>query len=178
VVAETDYAATFKHLTKYQQQLETRLDKGEHWSNLRNCAYLAELDKPKIIWGELSDKAKFTFDDEGHYLNNTIFFLTGKNLKYLLSILNSKVAKWYFEKISTSSGMGTNRWLKYKVEQLPIRPLSENLQTPFIEKVNQILTLKKADSKADTSELEVQIDRMVYELYELTEEEILIVEGK
>ena len=48
----------------------------------------------------------------------------------------------------------------------------------IIEKVNQILALKKEDSKADTSELEAEIDRMVYELYELTEEEILIVEGK
>ena len=53
-----------------------------------------------------------------------------------------------------------------------------NNQAPVIEKVNQILNLKKEDSKADTSELEAEIDRMVYELYELTEEEILIVEGK
>jgi hypothetical protein len=75
--------------------------------------------------------------------------MTGKDLKYILGILNSKLAKWYFEKISTSSGMGINRWLKYKVEQLPIRPLSETYQAPFIEKVNQILALKKAASQAE-----------------------------
>ena len=64
------------------------------------------------------------------------------------------------------------------VRELPIKQISLENQTPFIEKVYQILTLKKADSNADTSELEAQIDRMVYDLYELTEEEILIVEGK
>lgn len=177
VIAEIDFPAVFQHLSKYQPQLEKRLDKGEHWSNLRNCAYLEEFDKPKIIWGELSDKAKFTLDEDGYFLNNTVFFMTGKDLKYILAILNSKLAKWYFEKISTSSGMGTNRWLKYKVEQLPIKPLSETSQAPFIEKVNQILALKKQDSQADTSELEAQIDQLVYQLYELTEEEIQIIEG-
>ena len=58
---------------------------------------------------------------------------------------------------------------------MPIK-LTEN-QSPFIEKVNQILALKKADPKADTSDLEAEIDRMVYRLYDLTAEEILIVEG-
>ena len=43
---------------------------------------------------------------------------------------------------------------------------------------NQILTLKQADSQTDTSVLEAEIDAMVYELYELTAAEILIVEGK
>jgi adenine-specific DNA-methyltransferase len=181
------YPAVEKYLLRYFEQLRPRNNNeptgrksgSYQWYEIQdNIAYFQDFEKEKIIWGELSNDAKFTFDDEGYFLNNTIFFMTGKNLKFLLSILNSKLAKWYFEKISTSSGMGTNRWLKYKVEQLPIRPLSENLQIPFISIINQILALKKEDSKADTSELEAEIDRMVYELYELTEEEILIVEGK
>ena len=181
------YPTVEKHLFSYFEQLRPRNNNeltgrksgSYQWYEIQdNVAYFQDFEKEKIIWGELSNDAKFTFDDEGYFLNNTTFFMTGKNLKFLLSILNSKLAKWYFEKISTSSGMGTNRWLKYKVEQLPIRPLSENLQVLLIEKVNQILTLKKEDPKADTSELEAEIDRMVYDLYELTEEEILIVEGK
>ena len=104
--------------------------------------------------------------------------MTGEGLKYILPILNSKLSEWYFAQISTTTGMGTNRWKKYKIEQMPIKPISETEQAPFIEIVNQILALKKEDPKADTSELEAEIDRMVYKLYELTEEEILIVEGK
>ena len=61
-------------------------------------------------------------------------------------------------------------------KKLPIK-LTKN-EALFIKRVSQILALKKVDSKSDSSELEAEIDLMVYELYELTEEEILIVEGK
>ena len=181
------YPTIEKYLFRYFEQLRPRNNNeptgrksgSYQWYEIQdNVAYFQDFAKEKIIWGELSNDAKFTFDDEGYFLNNTTFFIIGKNLKFLLAILNSKLAKWYFEKISTSSGMGTNRWLKYKVEQLPIKPISESQQLPFIEKVNQILTLKQSDSQTDTSVLEAEIDRMVYELYELTAAEILIVEGK
>jgi hypothetical protein len=74
--------------------------------------------------------------------------------------------------------MGTNRWLKYKIEQLPIKIIPEKQQRPFIIVVDQILATKKQDSNADTRALEKEIDKLVYELYGLTEEEIAIVEGQ
>jgi very-short-patch-repair endonuclease/type II restriction/modification system DNA methylase subunit YeeA len=157
--------------------LYARDDQGDFWWELRPCVYYDEFEKPKIVWGELSDSQKFAYDDSGMYANNTIFFITGNNLKYLLSILNSKVAKWYFNEISTSSGMGTNRWLKYKIELLPIfQPSMEQMDS--IEKIaDKIISLKKQNSSADTTDLENQIDQLVYKLYDLTEEEIKIVEG-
>ena len=181
------YPSTKKHLNQYYEQLKPRNNNeltgrkaGSYkWFEIQdNVAYFKDFEKEKIIWGEISDKAKFSFDDLGYYAEATLFVMTGEHLKYILPILNSKLSEWYFAQISTTTGMGTNRWKKYKIERLPIKPISETNQAPFIEKVNQILALKKADSKADTSELEAQIDRMVYDLYELTEEEILIVEGK
>jgi hypothetical protein len=153
-----------------------RDDKGDYWWELRPCVYYEEFEKEKIVWGELSDQQKFAYDSEGLYANNTIFFITGKNLKYLLSILNSKVAKWYFNEISTSSGMGTNRWLKYKIEQLPIKDITEKQQTSFVNLVDQILAAKKQDPNTDTGALENKIDKLVYQLYGLTEEEKQIVE--
>ena len=72
--------------------------------------------------------------------------------------------------------MGTNRWLKYKVEQLPIKIISENDQQPFILLVNKILEARQQGH--ETTGYEQEIDEMVYKLYELTEEEIKIVEGK
>ncbi len=93
-----------------------------------------------------------------------------------MSILNSKVAKWYFNEISTSSGMCTNRWLKYKIELLPIvQPSFEQME--IIENIaNSIISLKRENSSADTTDLENQIDQLVYQLYDLTEEEINIIE--
>jgi len=90
-----------------------------------------------------------------------------------LSILNSSLSQWYFEHISTTTGMGTNRWKKFKLELLPIAEC-ENKQ-PFITLADQIITLKKQNK--DTSELEAQVDQMIYELYGLSEEEVALVEG-
>jgi adenine-specific DNA-methyltransferase len=179
------YPSIYSHLKEIGDSIKgkgkglyARDDQGDYWWELRPCVYYDEFEKPKIVWGELSDSQKFAYDDSGMYANNTIFFITGDNLKYLLSILNSKVAKWYFNEISTSSGMGTNRWLKYKIELLPIvQPSFEQMEV--IDNIaNKIISLKKQNSSADTSDLENQIDQLVYQLYGLTEEEINIIEGE
>ena len=61
------------------------------------------------------------------------------------------------------------------MEKIPISGISEEKRAPFITLVDQILDLKK--SGGDTTVLERQIDKMVYELYELTPEEIALVSG-
>ncbi len=161
-------------MKQWALKLEIRPSKGEHWTNVP--ATFSELyDKPKIIWGELSDQAKFTYDDSGIYVEATVFLMTGENLKFILSILNSTLAQWYFEQISTTSGMGTNRWKKYKIEQFPIKQIPESEQQPFIKLVDKILADKKAGN--DTSALEREIDVLVYGLYGLSEDEIRIIEG-
>ena len=103
--------------------------------------------------------------------------MTGKNLKYILAILNSKVSEWYFAQISTTTGMGTNRWKKYKIEQFPIKEISETDQKPFINLVEKILSLKKENPKADTQVFEDEIDELVFELYGLSAEERAVVLG-
>jgi type II restriction/modification system DNA methylase subunit YeeA len=103
--------------------------------------------------------------------------MTGKNLKYLLAILNSNVSDWYFKQIGTTTGMGTNRWKKYKIELLPIKKVTKTEQKQIEKLVDKIITAKKKDPQTDTTKLESQIDQLVYKLYNLTEEEIKIVEN-
>jgi hypothetical protein len=67
---------------------------------------------------------------------------------------------------------------KTQIVEIPIPNISPIEQAPIIAKVEQILSAKKADPSADTTQLEAEIDIMVYELYDLTPEEIAIVEGK
>lgn len=106
---------------------------------------------------------------------NTVFFITGDNLYSILGILNSKLILWYFRTcLGTTSGVGTNRWLKYTVEQLPIYKGETNAISEISKKITEI---KRLNSQADTSAEEREIDRLVYQLYGLTEEEITIVEG-
>jgi hypothetical protein len=177
IETETEYPTIFEHLKSFSPKVESRYDKGDHWSNLRNCAYLEDFEKDKIVWGEISDKPKFAFDDEKYFAEATTFLMTGEKLKFLLAILNSKVSEWYFNLIGTTTGMGTNRWKKYKIELLPIKIPSQDQEKEIEVLVNQILAIKKQNPTADTTDLENQIDQLVYQLYELTEEEIKIIEN-
>ncbi len=179
-----DYPAVYRHLTHFKVELTKRTDKGEHWTNLRDCAYLDEFEKEKIVWGELSDKPKFAYDDNGFCAEATLFIMTGESLKYLLAILNSRVSEWYFNKISTSSGMGTNRWKKYKIEQLPIKRASTEEQESIVHLVDKILALSKDDDyferpakQAKVHDYGKQIDQLVYKLYDLAPEDVKIVEN-
>ncbi len=173
-----NYVSLYLHFKTFLPKIESRYDKGDHWTNLRNCAYLEDFKKPKIVWGEISDKPKFAFDDKGFYAEATTFLMTGEKLKFLLAILNSKVSEWYFNLIGTTTGMGTNRWKKYKIELLPIKVPNEDEEIEIVNIVDKILSLKSLDPIADTTSLEAEIDRMVYDLYGLTEEERKIVEGE
>ena len=107
----------------------------------------------------------------------TTFLMTGEKLKFLLAILNSKVSEWYFNLIGTTTGMGTNRWKKYKIELLPIKVPTESQEQTIEILVNEILSIKKRNASADTTSLENQINQLVYQLYDLTEEEIEIIEN-
>jgi len=141
-----------------------------------SISYWKEFEKPKIIWGEISDKPKFAFDDANYYAEATTFLLTGGNLKYILAILNSKVSEWYFHTIGTTTGMGTNRWKKYKIESLPIKSATKEQENEIENIAHRIIEIKKNDPEADVTMLEDRIDKLVYQLYGLTEEEIKIVE--
>jgi adenine-specific DNA-methyltransferase len=102
-------------------------------------------------------------------------FLIKSNSRYLLAILNSKLIAFLMNIWSISRRGG---YLEYKVqyiEKIPIKNISEKEQKPFIELVEKILEGRKNDN--DTTDLENQIDQLVYQLYDLTEEEIKIVEG-
>ncbi|SDL28220.1 Type II restriction/modification system, DNA methylase subunit YeeA [Salinimicrobium catena] len=142
-----------------------------------SISYWKDFNKPKIIWGEISDRPKFAFDDSGYYAEATTFLMTGEKLKFLLAILNSKVSEWYFNLIGTTTGMGTNRWKKYKIELLPVKVPTVEQENKIESLVDQILESKKENSAADTFSLEAEIDKLVYELYDLTEVEIDIIEN-
>lgn len=171
ILVEKDYLEIYKHLLKYKNSLEVRQNKGDHWTNLRNCGYFLEFEQPKILWGELSDKPKFVYDNKGMYADATLFSMTGKNLLELVAILNSKVALWFFNSITTTSGMGTNRWKKYKIEQLPIPKNHENEILRILVEIVQFVRSTKININDMVKNehiavlFEEVIDGCVFELY-------------
>ncbi|MCP4109271.1 MAG: class I SAM-dependent DNA methyltransferase [Desulfobacteraceae bacterium] len=172
-----EYPIIKKHLDNYWNKLKKRQDRGVTPYNLRNCAYIKEFEKEKIIWLEMSPFPNFTYDSENLYILNTAYILTGltcDTLKYMLAVLNSSVLDTYFSFIATDVRGKTRRYIKQYVEKLPIPKISLKAQQPFINLVDIILE-KKEQGKSIITE-EKQIDLMVYKLYDLTHEEVKIIE--
>jgi len=174
------FPAVYNHLLQNKERLSKR-NQAEtgiryEWYCLQRWAasYWNDFQKPKIIWGEISDSSKFCFDDQGYFMEATGFIMTGEKLIYLCCLLNSKLSEWYFHLIGTTTGMGTNRWKKYKIQRLPVLypdgPIEENFKMLF----NSIQS--KKESNQDSSQEELKIDLMVYKLYELTYDEVLIID--
>ena len=188
------YPAIFEHLLQHEEKLR---DRGQcrysrssnsnnnkeylgqhHWLELDNNpkdTYLDQFSKEKLIWMDLTQQGRFALDDGSMFCMDTTFFMTGKSVKYLCAILNSTLATWFMQSTALTSGMGVARWKRFTVERIPVPKLSKAKQHPFVRLVDRILEAKTADPDADTSELEEQIDWLVYELYGLSDEETAAV---
>ncbi|AYN68827.1 hypothetical protein D1013_16285 [Euzebyella marina] len=187
---ERDYPIIYDHLLKYKdkdsplavqkpdgtyQTLIDRTDQGDHWTNLRNCAYIMQLEDEKLVWLAITDRPAFAYDNKSTYVSNPSYFMSGKHLKYLLGCLNSRVIQWYMDKITSSTGQGTNQWNKMYIELLPI-PLPNNLSLETkVETLSEYLTFINSSEVSEVFEniseesitelLENVLDMMVYELY-------------
>ena len=157
-----------------------RTDKGLTAFNLRDCAYLEKFEFPKLIWKQTSIVKTFTLDKDGYFLDVSGQMLTtdrdGKYLLYILSILNSMLSEFFLKSISSKFGESGTRWIPAFIEQIPIPKISHEKQLPFVNLVTEILEAKAKGEQ--TEALERQIDLMVYKLYELTVEDIAVVEGR
>ena len=163
-----DYPAIKAHLDQFWDKIKTRADQGDTPYNLRNCAYLDDFSQPKIVWIELTDESKFALSTDGLIPLNTVFFMVGKHIKYLLAVINSSLIHWYFQHtLGSTSGVGTNRWLKYTVECIPVPLIQDDAEWESL--VDDIQEYKR-DSK-DSAYLENIIDNRVFDLYGLSEEE-------
>jgi hypothetical protein len=175
-----EYPAIYEYLDSFGDGFKKRGAKGNHWTNLRACSFFGDFKEPKLIWLELTDTNKFAICvDEIYLLNSAYFLLPPKdvNIKYLNGLLNSKVIKYYLKLIANTSGVGTTRWINIYVKDFPIAR-DETIESKIEEIVTKILSLKKQTLSADITVLETQIDQLVYRLYDLTEEELKIIEGE
>ena len=95
----------------------------------------------------------------------------------ILALINSKVLNWYYVNKFTNGSKLTVNISKTFLEQLPIPSISDEQKQPIVQLVNKVLTIKKIDLKSDTVALEKKINKLIFELYGLTENEITIIEG-
>ncbi|WP_120805076.1 class I SAM-dependent DNA methyltransferase [Helicobacter pylori] len=176
------YPAIKTHLDAHYDTIATRCDQGDTPYHLRNCAYLEDFEKEKIVYGEIVQEPRFYLDNGGYfYAEATSFILTGEHLHYLLGMLHSKLITFAFKTFYAGGGLGESgyRYKKAFIELLPIpkiTPKNQELARKITDCVKKILQTKEKDPNANTQEIEKEIDALVYQLYNLTDEEIKIIE--
>ena len=106
----------------YYPQLEKRADRGNTPYNLRNCAYIEDFSKQKIVYSDISERLNFQIIEKEMYFNNTIYFITSEteNLDYLLRFLNSNLIDWYYKTLSVQLGEKAVRMFTIYVLNIPI----------------------------------------------------------
>ncbi|EFB1934957.1 Eco57I restriction-modification methylase domain-containing protein [Campylobacter jejuni] len=182
------YPALKQYLSQFLPRIEQSGEKGcrkktsNKWFETQDSiAYYEEFEKEKIVWAEMTKEACFVYDNSNFFTNQTCYFFTHCDYKYLLAILNSRLIVYYMQYISSHLGQGAFRWIRQYIEKLPIPKINsknEKLADELINLVDEILKAKEQDKNANTQELENKINSLVYKLYNLTEEEIKIIEGK
>jgi hypothetical protein len=182
-------------LKQFQPQLQKRWDKGNFWWELRACDYYDKFEKPKIIYPDIATTCRFAIDRESYFSSNTTYFIPSDDL-YLLGILNSSLGQFYFSDVCAGLEGGGSTYLRFfgqYLEGFPVRTINisdssdKSRHDQMVKLVQQILSLHKQLAVAKTPDektrlqrqidaTDQQIDHLVYELYGLTDKDILIIE--
>ncbi|BDQ02294.1 N-6 DNA methylase [Ignavibacterium sp.] len=158
-----------------------RKQTGNKWFETQDqIAYYPEFEKEKVVWQRITQEPTFCIVEPNVFILDSMAFFTGNNLKYIMGILNSKLIYEYVLMIVHQYGFTGFRLSNQYVEVMPLPPITPN--NHFIIQqietlVDKIITAKKQNPQSDTSAWEKEIDNLVYQLYELTPEEIEIIEG-
>ncbi|WP_231259830.1 class I SAM-dependent DNA methyltransferase [Helicobacter pylori] len=176
------YPATKAHLDSHYDTIATRSDQGDTPYHLRNCAYLEDFEKEKIVYPCIMAKEPcFVYEEKGFYAPAPANIITGDKIeiKYITALLNSKCIYFAMRKFYMGGGiegeLKTNNLEKIPIPQ--ITPENQKLADKITDCAKAILEAKEKDPKANTQKLEKEIDALVYQLYHLTDKEIKIIEN-
>ena len=154
-----EYPAVKAHLDQYWDKISIRADKGDTPYNLRNCTYMDDFNKPKLVYPETTQGAFFAYDEKGFYIDKTCFMITGKDektLDYLQKTLSSRLFEFAYKNIFSSIELGLNgfQYNKHALIKLPI--IEEIIELP--------------DNEED-------VNNAIYQIYNISEEEINLVKS-
>ena len=169
-----DYPTIKAHLDQYWDQISTRADKGDTPYNLRNCAYMDDFNKQKIIYPEITKFINFFYDKEGYFLcNNKCFILTGSHLAFLTAFFNSKLFRACFRDNFPELLGGTRELRKIFIEEIPILTVNDEINNQF----DDLISLLDHSNPHQIKEIFSKCDSLIFDLYTLTEEEIKVIES-
>lgn len=157
-----EYPALKAHLDLYWDKISSRSDKGDTPYNLRNCAYLDDLSKPKIVWGNLNQRASYAMAGADLFINAPGTMIVPAS-NYLLGVLNSKLADFYIRTLGVARNGGYFEYKPMFISQLPV------------DKANASAFEDEFKSLIETHN-ESTIDSLVYDIFKLSDEERIFIE--
>ena len=170
-----DYPAVKTHLDQYWDRISTRADKGDTPYNLRNCAYLEDFSKPKVVYMEIqTDNPEegypfpcYSYDDNRCIVLNTAYIMSSETTdpRYVLGILNSRLGKFLVKLYVTQLQERQFRMLSQYVMNFPIAHPTKEQENEMIHLVQDVLVHQSLAS-------EKRIDNLAFQIYGLTEIEI------
>ena len=164
-----DYPAIKTHLDKYYPSLEKRQDKGDTPYNLRNCAYIEDFFKHKIIYPNMTKFLPFVYDSMGFFTNQKCFIVIGKEVAFLTAFFNSSLFKYCYRDSFPELQGGTRELSKIFFDKISVIKVENETNTLFETKITEIQALHQKNIDTKTQELE--LDNLIFNLYHLTEEE-------
>ena len=171
-----EYPAIKEHLDNYYDKLVKRDDQGDTPYNLRCCAYMDDFSKQKLVWAETikiyfygrRNYPRFCAVDENFYLDKTTFFMPLENNLYFLGILNSKLSEYLLDNgYCNLLGPGSRGLQKNLIEQFPM--IQRNRNSKIIQQIE--LLLQKVWQTEIDNDTQIEIDELVFELYNITQTE-------
>ena len=154
-----DYPAVKAHLDQFWDIISVRSDRGDTPYNLRNCAYLEDFDKPKIIWKRIGSILRFSYDNKGCLGLDSTCFATGQHIEYLCCVLNSLMGH-YLLKDSPKTGTGD-----LLVSVQAIEPACIPYNSQYDERLSSLLKVQITNS---SNEIEQEINDIIYTIYNLS----------
>ena len=158
-----DYPAVKAHLDQYWDKISKRADKGDTPYNLRNCAYLEDFDKPKIMWKRIGSILRFCYNENGAFGLDSTCFATGRDTEFICCLLNSPMGH-YLLKDSPKTGTGDLLVSVQAIEPIRVPHISESVSLKFKSLLTNIC------SKIDEDQ-EKEITKEIFSLYKLNSEE-------
>ena len=157
-----DYPAIKQHLDNFWVKISKRDDKGITPYNLRNCAYMDDFNKPKVMWKIIGCNINFCFDEHKYICNNAVDIMTGKR-EYLIQfvgLLNSKLFDWYLKLTTEAEVQGGGI-------QLYVTTLEKTLlKLDFPKTLTDIIYKRTINAVSDND-----VDNAVFDAYKLSETE-------
>jgi hypothetical protein len=187
--ALTDYPAILKHLERYESKLRKRgqckssrsgKPGGQHhWLELDNNPkkeYLNLHEQDKLIYPELASEPRFAFDDSGSFVDCTVYLVPFAS-PWLAAIMNSSVTTRFIRLISAVNRGGYLRFKKQYMQQIPV-PIASDADKRKLSELGELCQeAAKVGDNARLKTLEAEIDQIVYRLFDLTPEEIALIEN-